>query len=166
VFEDHPASPRIFAQPIGTDFPRAVVDGLRGRMAERPPEAMARVTLVVNTTRMWRRIRTLFAEGPAGFLPRMLLVTDLGPLLDEPPPAPARSPLQRRLQLAQIIAPAVDKLPEFAPRASVFALADSLARLMDEMQGEGVDPRHDRRVGRVGSVRPLGLREISDRYLA
>lgn len=140
MFEDQPGTPRVFAQPLGTDFPAAVVDGLRRRMRARPPEAMARVTLIVNTTRMWRRFRALFAQGPAGFLPRMLLVNDLGPLLDRPAPDPARSALQRRLQLARIIAPAVARLPEFAPRASTFALADSLARLMDEMQGEGVDP--------------------------
>ncbi len=138
MFEDGSKTPRIFGQPLGTDFPAAVVRGLRARMIGHPPEAMGRVTLVVNTTRMWRRIRALFSDGPAGILPRMLLVTDLDTLLSGAPPPPPRPALRRRLELAQLIGPAVENLPEFAPRASVFALADSLARLMDEMQGEGV----------------------------
>ena len=141
MFETGPGTPRVFAQPLGTDFPCAVVDGLRARMAGQPPEAMARVTLLVNTTRMMRRIRAVFAEGPAGFLPRMRLLTDIGALLDGPEPPAARSQLERRLQLAQLIAPALERIPDFAPRNSVFALADSLAGLMDEMQAEGVDPK-------------------------
>jgi ATP-dependent helicase/nuclease subunit B len=140
MFDDRSGTPRVYAQPLGTDFPAAVVGGLRARMAGRPPDDMARVTLLVNTTRMMRRILTLFAEGPAGFIPRMRLVTDLGVLLAGPEPPAARSALERRLQLAQLIAPAVERLPDFAPRTSVFALADSLAQLMDEMQAEGVDP--------------------------
>jgi ATP-dependent helicase/nuclease subunit B len=140
VFEDRAHTPRVFAQPLGSDFPSAVVAGLRARLAAEQPEAMARTTLLVNTTRMMRRIRSLFADGAPGFLPRMRLVTDLGILLDGPEPAPARSSLERRLQLAQLIAPAVERMPDFAPRASVHALADSLASLMDEMQAEGITP--------------------------
>ncbi len=70
-------TPRIFAQEPGVDFPRAVVNGLRARLAGQPPEAMARVTLFVNTSRMGRRIEALFSEGPACFLPRIRLITDL-----------------------------------------------------------------------------------------
>ena len=45
----------LFAQPVGADFPRAVVAGLRDRFRGTGPEDMARVTLIVNTARMARR---------------------------------------------------------------------------------------------------------------
>ena len=63
--------PRVFALAPGVDFPAALVEGLRARMAGQPPEAMARVELIVNTTRMARRIRQIFDEGPATLMPRM-----------------------------------------------------------------------------------------------
>ncbi len=50
------------------------------------------------------------------------------------------SPLRRRLELTQLIAGLLDQEPDLAPRSALFDLADSLARLMDEMQGEGVAP--------------------------
>lgn len=131
-------SPRVFALDPGVDFPRALVEGLRERLADHPPEAMARVTLIVNTTRMARRIATLFDTGAAGFLPRIRLLTDLGhgPDLADIPPAVA--PLTRRLELVKLVSGLLDRSPDLAPRAHLFDLADSLARLMDEMQGEGV----------------------------
>lgn len=132
--------PRVFAQAAGVDFPHAVVDGLRARMADQPPEAMARVTLFVNTTRMAGRLSDLFDEGPATLLPRIRLITALGQdtaMADLPP---AVSPLRRRLELSTLVAQLLDSQPDLAPRAAIYPLADSLAALMDEMQGEGVDP--------------------------
>ncbi|KPP86545.1 MAG: double-strand break repair protein AddB [Rhodobacteraceae bacterium HLUCCO07] len=133
-------SPRVFACPPGADFPRALVDGLRAHYANEPPEALARVHLIVNTRRMARRIQALFDDGPALLLPRLSLVTDLGDLsaLDEiPPPVP---PLRRRLELIPLISRFLDTNPAFAPRSALYDLADSLAALMAEMQGEGVTP--------------------------
>ena len=46
------ATPRVFAVPPGADFPKALVQGLLTRSATHPPEALARVQLVVNTRRM------------------------------------------------------------------------------------------------------------------
>ncbi|MBU2959649.1 double-strand break repair protein AddB [Citreicella sp. C3M06] len=134
---DHP---RVFALEPGVDFPRALVNGLRARMAGQPPEAMARVELIVNTTRMARRIRTVFDEGPATLLPRMRLlsnVSDPVALARLPAPVP---PLRRRLELIGLVSGLLDAQPDLAPRASLFDLADSLATLMDEMQDEGVTP--------------------------
>ncbi|MGE4325502.1 MAG: hypothetical protein AB7E21_05250, partial [Pseudodonghicola sp.] len=71
-------TPRVFALPCGVDFPRALIDGLLQRMAGQPPEALARVELVVNTRRMARRIRDIFDAGPPLLLPRLSLLTDLG----------------------------------------------------------------------------------------
>lgn len=131
--------PRLFALPPGADFPRLLVAGLLDRMAGKPPEALARVTLYVNTRRMQRRIREVFDASGARLLPRLRLVTDLGadPLADL---APAIPPLRRRLELAQLVKGLVEREVDFAPGSAVHDLADSLAALMDEMQGEGVAP--------------------------
>ncbi|CUX82917.1 MAG: double-strand break repair protein AddB [Roseibaca calidilacus] len=131
-------SPRVFALPPGADFPDLFAAGLRARLADMPPEARARVTILVNSARMRRRIRDcLVAQGP-GLLPRIRLVTD--PLLFEGAPehAPPVSPLRRRLELARLVGMLQAAQPKLAPRAAVFDLADSLARLFAEMQAEGV----------------------------
>ncbi len=133
-------APRLFAQAPGEDFPRALVDGLCARMDGHPPEAMARVHLIVSTRRMARRIRGIFDAGPPGLLPRISLVTDLGNLgaLDTlPPPV---SPLRRRLEITQLVSRLLDSQPDLASRASLYDLADSLAELLDEMEGEGIPP--------------------------
>ncbi|MBI6629479.1 double-strand break repair protein AddB [Pontibaca salina] len=130
--------PRVFALSCGVDFPAALIDGLLAR-SDGPPEALARVNLIVNTRRMARRIRDILDAGPARLLPRISLLTDLDHGRDSaalPPPIP---PLRRRLELAQLIGKLLDRQPDLAARASVYDLADSLADLMDEMQGEGVD---------------------------
>ena len=58
---------RIFASAPGVDFPAALVDGLRTRLCNQPPEAMAHVELIVNTRRMARRIRKIFETGQPDF---------------------------------------------------------------------------------------------------
>lgn len=135
-----PGSPRIFALPPGADFPAQLVQGLCARMAGQPPEAMARVQLFVTTQRMRRRIAGLFAADGARFLPQLRLVTDLSPeaaRLGIPPAIPG---LRRRLELTRLVLHLLDAQPDLAPRAALFDLADSLASLMDEMQGECVSP--------------------------
>ena len=132
--------PRLFALPPGVDFPHALVAGLRERMKDKPPEAMARVTLYLNTTRMRRRVVQIFGEHGPGFLPRIRLVSDLAAdmvVADLPPAIP---PLRRKLQLTVLIGRLLDSLPDLAPRSALADLADSLAALMSEMQGEGVGP--------------------------
>ena len=132
--------PHIFALPPGADFPAELVQGLRDRLAGSPPEAVAKVQLYVNTSRMRRRIIDLFCRSGAGFLPQISLITDLGQDTMMAGIPAAVPPLRRRLELAALIAPLVDADPSFAPRAAIYELADSLAALMDEMQGEGVSP--------------------------
>jgi double-strand break repair protein AddB len=132
------SGPRLFALPPGADFPKALVQGLVARTRGQPPEALARAEILVNTHRMQRRVKELFDAGPARLLPRVRLVTDLAveaALADLPPPIP---PLRRRLELTQLVAGLLERQPDLAPSSAVFDLADSLARLMDEMQGEGV----------------------------
>jgi len=137
---DPTSTPRIFASPPGVDFARGLVGGLEERGANLSPSDWARVEIYVNTTRMQRRIRAVFDDGPARLLPRIRLVTDLAddPVsLDLPP---AVSPLTRRLELSQFVAKLLEKEPDLAPRTALYDLSDSLAKLMDEMQGEGVSP--------------------------
>ncbi|MEM8732010.1 MAG: double-strand break repair protein AddB, partial [Pseudomonadota bacterium] len=87
---------------------------------------------------MARRLRDLFDAGPPRLLPQIRLATDLDRFAPGLPPAtPA---LRRRLELAQLVARLIDAQPDLAPKAAVYDLADSLADLFTEMQGEGVGP--------------------------
>lgn len=133
------ARPRLFGLPPGVDFPKALIAGLSGRLGDAPPDALARVEILVNTRRMQRRMRALFDAGPARMLPRVSVVSDIGrdtPIAGVPPSV---SPLRRRLELSQLVAELIAAQPDLAPEAATFDLADSLAALMDEMQGEGVE---------------------------
>ncbi len=131
-------NPRVFAVPPGADFPKELIAGLRQRIVDQPPDALARVQLVVNSRRMARRIRELFDHGPPCLLPRISLITDLGESADLSSQPPAIPPLRRRLELTQLIARLLERQPDLAARSSLFDLSDSLAALIDEMQGEGV----------------------------
>lgn len=134
---DPSQTPRVFGMEPGIDFAAALVDGILARNADKPPHAMARIEIYVNTSRMQRRIRQLFAEHGALLLPRVKLVTDLArdPQFDIPA---AIDGLGRRLELAQLVRALIDKEPDLAPKDSAFDLADSLATLLEEMQGEHV----------------------------
>jgi ATP-dependent helicase/nuclease subunit B len=137
---EHQDTPRVFGLPSGVDFPQMLVEGLLHRFKGQPPEALARVELLVNTQRMARRLRTMFEDGPAILLPRIRLLTDLeslAPSVIIPQGVPA---LRRRLELIGLISALLEKSPDLASRASLYDLADSLAALIDEMQGEGVTP--------------------------
>jgi ATP-dependent helicase/nuclease subunit B len=101
---------------------------------DQPPEAIARVEVLVNTARLQSRLReALMAQGP-GFLPRIRLIA----ALEEAGADAPRAALRRRLELAQLIRQLLAADPSLGPRHAAFALADSLARLLDEMQAEGV----------------------------
>lgn len=133
-------TPRVFGLPAGVDFPRCLVDGLLHRFAGQPPEALARVEILVNTRRMARRLRTIFEDGPALLLPRIRLITELETLAPSVVIPEGASGLRRRLELIGLISALLEKSPDLASRSSLYDLADSLAALIDEMQGEGVTP--------------------------
>ncbi len=129
---DHP---RVFGTSPGVDFPAALVAGLAARSDD-----LSRTVIYVNTTRMQRRIRALFDAGPPRLLPQIRLVTDLGfEATKAGIPLPV-SPLRRRLALSQFVAALLEKEPDLAPRTALYDLSDSLAKLMEEMHGEGVSP--------------------------
>jgi len=132
--------PRLFGLPPGANFAQHLVMGLRERMAGQPPETMARVTLYLNSSRMRRCVSDCFiATGPC-LLPKLRLVTDLAGALPQTGLPVAVSALRRRLELAQLIKGLLRAQPDLAPRSALYDLADSLAGLLDEMQGEGVSP--------------------------
>ena len=132
--------PRLFGLPPGADFAHHLVEGLRHRMTGHPPEAMARVTLYLNSSRMRRRVSDCFVAAGPGLLPKLRLVTDLADALPQTGFPVAVSALRRRLELAQLIAGLLRAQPDLAPRSALYDLSDSLASLLDEMQGEGVSP--------------------------
>lgn len=123
----------------GADFAAAFVAGLTERLADTPPEALARVRVIVPTRPLQRRIIEAFETGPTRLLPRVEVLDDLAddPALLLPPADP---PLARHLSLARLVAALIESSPGIAPPSAVFDLAQSLAALMDEMQAEGVPP--------------------------
>lgn len=152
---DETGVPRVFAVPPGADFPQALVDGLLRRQRGRPHESMARVHIVVNTRRMERRIKSLLSATGALLLPRITLINDLDVLPGARPVAPPVSALQRRLELARLIRQLLDQHPDLASADSAFDLADSLAGLIDEMHGEGVEP---------GDIASLDISDLSGHW--
>ncbi len=127
--------PRVFGTAPGADFAADLVAGLSARADD-----LSGAVIYVNTTRMQRRIRSLFDAGPPRLLPQVRLVTDLGFEATQAGIPPPVSPLRRRLELSQFVAALLENQPDLAPRAALYDLSDSLAKLMEEMHGEGVSP--------------------------
>ncbi len=167
MFEPQEA-PRVFVTPPGVDLPRALLDGLAQRLGGQGPEAWARLELFVPTRRMRRRILALLGEGSARLLPRIRTIADLGRESAVAGLGAPVSPLRRRLELTRLISALLERAPDLAPRAALFDLADSLAGLMDEMQGEGVEPTRLQKLDVAGHsahwARSLQFLEIVGRY--
>jgi ATP-dependent helicase/nuclease subunit B len=129
----------LFALPPGVDFPAELVTGMLDRLTGKPPEALARVTLIVNTQRMRRRVVECLQDRGARLLPRVILVTEAAALSSLPLLRPV-SPLRRRLVLSVLLDRLLATGTTHFPRSALYGLADSLAGLMEEMQGEGIAP--------------------------
>jgi ATP-dependent helicase/nuclease subunit B len=160
---------RVFNVPASAPFLRtviaALVDGrlVEGFDARANPERLAQATLYLPTRRAGRMAREIFLDvlgTDAVLLPRIVALGDIDEdelefaqaaagtdlaSLDTPPPLDG---VRRRLLLAQLIAAWAKKLqprdPAQAPLviggpAATLALADDLARLMDDMATRGVD---------------------------
>lgn len=143
MFQDT-KNPRVFALPPGADFPARLIEGIDARLGDQPPESLARIEIIVNTDRMARRLQSLLMAGKPRLLPRIRTVTDIAGraaadfnLFDLPPERPG---LRRRLELAQLVQQLLQAAPDLAPESSAYALADSLAGVLDEMHDEGVAP--------------------------
>ncbi len=141
--------PQIYALPPGADFPAVMAETLRDRYAAQPPEAFARVRVLVNARRMQRRLKDLLSDGTPRLLPQIGLVTELDVLLpgaDLPLPD---STLRRRLELGSLVSALIDTDPTLAPRAAIADLAQSLNQLLEELGSEGVTPED------IGKLDPL-----------
>jgi len=136
------AAARVFALPPGVDYATELVKGLRRRLpAAADPSLMGQVRLIVSTDYMRRRLGQIFEAAPAGFMPKIHLLSGIHTLdltLDVAPPIPYE---RRRFELMALVAELLKHQPELAPRAALFDLADALANLLDEMSSENVSPR-------------------------
>ncbi len=142
------ARPRLFHIAPGADFAAALARGLRARLAGGPPEALGGVTLILNTRRAARAVSEAFeAQGldagetqGACFLPRLRALDEIGTGAEAAPDLPAAIARPRRLlTLARLVGAYLGRAPELGPRAAAPALAEALARLIDETDREGVD---------------------------
>ncbi|MEX3017651.1 double-strand break repair protein AddB [Gymnodinialimonas hymeniacidonis] len=133
-------TPRIYATPLGVDFCASLMDGVDARLAGQGPEALARVEIFVANARMQRRLQALYMQRGPGLLPRIRPILSLSETADLDALPPVKSPLEVRLELAQLIAQLIDANPDLAPRAALYDLADSLADFMGEMVEEGASP--------------------------
>lgn len=153
----------VFNVPASAPFLRTVISALvdgelvRGFQPRQRPEDLANATLYLPTRRAVRLARDVFLDvlnREAAILPRLVALGDIdedelifAQAANAPAAAlelpPALDGLERRLALAQLIAawarqlkpedPAASPLVISGP-ASALALADDLARLMDDMQ--------------------------------
>lgn len=151
------AAPAVFTIPAGRSFVDALAAGLLRRHAD-SPEALAAATVLLPTRRACRALQAAFLRASAGaplLLPRLLTLGDLDAeeLLFEAPSftetgaaelPPAVPAVQRQLLLATCIlahsrALAADAgLPKVSEDQAV-RLAGELARLIDQVETEGVD---------------------------
>lgn len=131
--------PRVFAIPVGCDFSRNFVTGLQARLAGFGPEKLGQTEIFVNTQRMARRLKELLITDGALLLPKIRVITNIASHPDLPITLPDPvSKLRRQLTLAQLVGGLLAADGSIAPQSAKFDLAQSLAAVMDEMQGEGV----------------------------
>ncbi len=145
--------PRIANIPSGVGFVDTLARGLLRRYPE--PEALAAVTLLLPTRRACRSLREAFlrvTEGAPLLLPRLHPVGDLdaddlllsadeglaGESLELPPAIP---PILRQLQLARLVVAwgRASGRSEAPKEERAAPLAEELARLIDQVDTEGLD---------------------------
>ncbi len=134
AFGDH-HGPRVYGLAPGANFTAELAAGIRARLADQPPEALARVEVAINTSRASRALTEAFeAAAEAVFLPR---ITTFERFVSDPMTAlpPAIDGLERRLTLTQLINRMLVLDPSLGPPGAAGPLADTLARLLDEMHG-------------------------------
>lgn len=152
----------LYSIPPHRAFADALAQGLIRRFGG-DPLRLARGVVLVPTNRAKRAITDAFVRASEGglLLPRMVAVGDpeldeaVGPFLDPAdeadPVPPAVDPLQRRLILARLIQagrPEIDA-------AEAMRLAGELARTLDQLLVEQVDPR---------AMRDIAVGELSEHW--
>lgn len=126
--------PRVFGLPPGVDFAAELAAGLRQRLEDQPPEALARVEILVPTARVGSALTLALSRGQAAsYLPRLRTLADLAGAAEDDLP-----PLERLLELTRLTRQLLAADPALGPPHAAIGLARSLAALADEMAEEGV----------------------------
>ncbi|MEM9780918.1 MAG: double-strand break repair protein AddB [Pseudomonadota bacterium] len=172
-FTDADPAPRLFAVPPGSDYARCLADGLAARLGDQPPEAMAGVTIIVNSARARASIESAFAGRAAGtacYLPQIVTLQTLAAAappslgangavhLAQPVPA-----LTRMLSLMRLVEAYCDRTG--MARGAAAGLARSLTDLMDLLDEEGCDIDELRAAGADDMPDPAAMARHWERAL-
>ncbi|WP_439636384.1 double-strand break repair protein AddB [Oceanicaulis sp.] len=141
----HP-SPRVFTLPPAAPFLTELARGLKDAFPD--PDALSRVTVLIPTRRAGRELAEAFTRLSPGaaLLPMIRPIGDVD--ADEPPFEPgeladiapeAVSPARRRFELASLILQKEKAVGRSMGAGGALALADDLARLLDDLATEDVD---------------------------
>ncbi|MCT2558232.1 PD-(D/E)XK nuclease family protein [Tsuneonella sp. YG55] len=145
------STPKIYSIAAHRGFADALVAGLVPRYSE-PDVGMARLTLLLPSTRAARTVQEAFVRASGGglLMPRMAVVGDLdldetlGALLDPLGSAdipPAVEPTRRWLRLGAIIPEAMRALGREPPKgAALLKLAQQFGATMDRLLVEDIAP--------------------------
>ncbi|WP_440958119.1 double-strand break repair protein AddB [Oceanicaulis sp. LC35] len=139
-------SPRVFTLPPAAPFLTELARGLNEAFPD--PEALSRVTVLIPTRRAGRELAEAFTRLSPGaaLLPMIRPIGDVD--ADEPPFEPgeladiapeAVSPARRRFELASLILQKEKAVGRSMGAGGALALADDLARLLDDLATEDVD---------------------------
>ena len=131
---------KIFGMPCGADFPRSLVSGIFSFFSAYSPEIMARVNIIVNTNRMRLRVLEEFASFDKVLIPKVYVLSDISELIGTFKDPNPNSHLQYRFELMVLVQKLIEQQPDLASKSALYDLTDSLAKLIDEFQGENVSP--------------------------
>lgn len=140
------AGPRLYTIPPGTGFVGALAEGLANAFAD--PAALSAVTVLVPTRRAGRELANAFTQRDPGaaLLPMIRPIGDVD--ADDPPFEPgelarvapdAISGARRRFELANLILARERASGRSMGVGGALALADDLARLIDDLATEEVE---------------------------
>lgn len=171
------AGPRLFTIPAHRAFGDALAAGLIRRYGK-DPMTLARGTIIVPSNRARRTIADAFVRASGGglLLPRLIAIGDvddaaeaIGAAIDPidglDPVPPAVAPLERRLILARLVGEARARAGSPIDAAEAVRLAGDLARTLDQLLVEEVDPARLKSIELTGDLsrhweRALALFEI------
>ncbi|MGO1305276.1 MAG: double-strand break repair protein AddB, partial [Sphingomonas parapaucimobilis] len=146
-----PRRPRLHTIPAHRGFADALVAGLMRRSGG-DPLTLAQGMILLPTNRGVRAVTEAFVRASGGglILPRMVALGDpelgeaagsaLDPADAEAPPPPAIAPSARRMILARLVEQERQRAGQPVTAAEAVRLAGDLARTLDQMLVEEVDP--------------------------
>ena len=143
--------PRLFTIPAHRAFADALVAGLM-RRAGPDPMTLARSLVLLPNNRGLRGVTDAFVRASGGslLLPRLVALGDpeigesvgaaLDPADDRDALAPPAPPMQRRMILARLVAEERARAGQPVDAGEAVRLAGELARTLDQLLTEGIDP--------------------------